>query len=61
MPRIVTGAVAFAFVSALAMPALAGGGCGFGHERTAQTSPPVVAQTTAPVVPITPPAEEPKS
>ncbi len=61
MRRIVTAAVAFAFASALAAPALAGGGCGYGHEQTAQTTPPVVAQTSAPVLPITPPAEEPKS
>lgn len=61
MRKIVTGAVAFAFASALAAPALAGGGCGYGgHEQTAQTTPPVVAQTTAPVLPTAPPAEEPK-
>ncbi len=58
MRRIVTGAVAFAFASAIAATASA---CPFGHmEQTAQTNPPVVAQTTAPVLPITPPAEEPK-
>ncbi len=61
MARIVIGAVAFAFASALAAPALAGGGCGYGHEQTAQTTPPVVAQTAAPVLPVTPPAEDPKS
>ena len=59
MSRIVTGAVAFAFATALAASASA---CPFGgHDQTAQTDPPVVAQTTAPVLPITPPAEEPKS
>ena len=59
MRRIVTGAVAFAFASVIAASASA---CPWGsHERTAQTTPPVVAQTTAPVLPITPPAEEPKS
>ena len=59
MHKIVTGAVAFAFASALTAPALAGDGCGYGHEQTAQTTPPVVAQTTSPVAPITPPAAEP--
>lgn len=61
MRRIVTGAVVFAFASALAAPALAGGNCGYGHEQTAQTTPPVVAQTTTPVLTVTPPpAEQPK-
>ena len=61
MRKIVTGAVAFAFASALAAPALAGGNCGYGHEQTAQTTPPVIAQTTAPVLTVTPPpADAPK-
>lgn len=61
MRKIVTGAVAFAFASALALPALAGGNCGYGHEQTAQTTPPVVAQSTVPVLTTTPPpADEPK-
>lgn len=62
MRKIVTGAVAFAFASALAAPAMAGGNCNYGgHDETAQTTPPVVAQTTVPVLTITPPpAEEPK-
>ena len=59
MRKIVTGAVVVAFASALAAPALAGGGCGFGHSQTAQTTPPVVAQTTTPILPIAPPAEKP--
>ena len=58
MRRLVTGTVAFAFAMAFAAGASA---CPFGSHETAQTTPPVVAQTTAPVLPLVPPADEPKS
>lgn len=56
MRKIVTGAVALAFASALAAPALA---CPWSHDQTAQTTPPVLAETTVPILPIAPPADEP--
>ncbi|NNG04855.1 MAG: hypothetical protein HKM95_12250 [Inquilinus sp.] len=58
MRKIVSATVAFAFATALAGPAFAG--CfGETHTATAQTTPPVVAQTTIPTPPTTPPADQP--
>ena len=58
MRRLVSATAVFAFATALAGPAMAG--CfGDTHTATAQTTPPVVAQTTIPTVPTTPPADQP--
>lgn len=60
MRKTISGTAALVFMSAIAAPALAGGGCGgFAHTETAQTTPPVIAQTAAPVTPVAPTAEQP--
>ncbi len=63
MRKTVAGVAVFAMTIALTGPVFAGGsgGCGWGDSETAQTSPPVVAQTTVPFLPIIPTDDQPES